>query len=219
MGCARVARTRRSWGILRFYISVTMQNFKRMIWCISMVALSACDANGDVDPMSADGGTPMDTDGSVLDGAVAVGDGGVDLGGCEAGQPCRCPRAERDGRLYVLCPDAVNHAEAVAACASAGLTLLAIDSAEEQEWVWGMSGDMFPEGTKDVWIGLNDHAEEGAHAWPDGSAPEFTNWAERQPDNGAGGVDEDCVEMSQYTGGQWNDIDCSLEYLGFICEA
>lgn len=162
----------------------------------------------------------MDVDGGALDGAVVVGEGGVDLEGCEAGQPCRCPQAERGGTPYILCPDAVSHAEARAACASAGMRLVTIDSAEEQEWIWTTSDSMFIEGAKDVWIGLGDADDEGTYVWEDGSPlGTYRNWADNQPDNGgSGGVDEDCVEMGQYTEGKWNDQDCSLEYLGFICE-
>lgn len=202
-----------------------MQNYKSLIWCAALLALSACDSDpgGDPPPMDEPDAATMDLDGGAPDGAAPpAGEGGVELGGCEAGQPCRCPMATRGGTPYILCPDAVNHAEAVAACASAGMQLITIESAEEQDWVWATSDDMFVSGAKDVWIGLGDADSEGDHVWPDGTPLDgYTNWADNQPDNGGTGadaVDEDCVELGQFNDGKWNDQDCSLEYLGFICE-
>lgn len=217
MGCARVATLPRFCPVRRRYVVDVMKNFKSLIWCAALLTLSACDSDPDTNPMGSD--AAMDVDGGVMDGAVVVGEGGVDLGECEAGQPCRCPQVEFGGSTYILCPDATSHAEAEAACASAGMMLASIETAEEQEFLWTTSDAMFPEGAKDVWIGLNDEETEGVHVWADGSPlGSYNNWGMNQPDNGVDGPDEDCVELSQYTDGQWNDQDCSLEFLGFFCE-
>lgn len=199
-----------------------MKSFERIICVAAVLALSACD-NGGNDPMGGDdAGAMVDLDAGAPDATVPVGDGGVSLGGCEAGEPCRCPMAERDGHPYILCPDAVDHQTAQAACASAGFRLVTVDSAEEQDWIWSTSDSMFVEGAKDVWIGLDDRDEEGTYVWSDGTPlGDYANWAEDQPDNGASGegdVEEDCTEMNTYFEGKWNDLDCGTAYLGFVCE-
>lgn len=196
-----------------------MKNVNLVTCCGLLLVLAACDSNGDGgdDPMTEmDAGAEMETDA----GPVLPGDGGLSLGGCEAGEPCRCPMGSRDGHAYIFCPDGVIFANAQAACASAGMRLVTIDSATEQEWVWTTSGTMFLDGTKDVWIGLGDRETEGEYVWADGSPlGSYANWIDGQPDNGADfAEDEDCVELSQDEDGAWNDVDCALDYLGFICE-
>ena len=198
-----------------------MQHVKPFVWCAAILILGACGGSDDP-PVGMDGAVARDGSSGTSDGAPAPRtDGGpIELGGCEAGEPCRCPMATRGGTAYILCPDAVTYAEAVESCASAGMQLATITSAEEQDWIWDTSDAMFISGAKDVWIGLNDNDTEGDFVWQDGSPlGSYTNWAPNQPDNGGPtGDDEDCVEMGQFNDGLWNDQDCSLGYLGFICE-
>jgi hypothetical protein len=69
-------------------------------------------------------------------------------------------------------------------------------------------------GEREVWIGIDDMAREGVYTWVSGTEVEFTNWAPNQPNNGAGGRDQDCCRM--LGDGTWNDTDCGLAF-GAIC--
>lgn len=75
--------------------------------------------------------------------------------------------------------------------------------------------------TDSGWIGLHDSeemrageaAQEGTFIWTDGSAADFLNWRQGEP-NGTGDHDEDCVHLKgdsdgTFPAGQWNDRDCS----------
>jgi len=69
-------------------------------------------------------------------------------------------------------------------------------------------------GSASVWIGATDRAAEGTFLWVTGEPfGGYTHWIPGEPNNsGAGGVDEDCVEVAGFLAGveQWNDTDCAL---------
>ena len=46
--------------------------------------------------------------------------------------------------------------------------------------------------------------------------PGYFNWGADEPNDGAGGVQEDCVNMYENSG-FWNDFDCN-SYFGYVCE-
>ncbi|HJL14377.1 MAG TPA: C-type lectin domain-containing protein [Sandaracinaceae bacterium LLY-WYZ-13_1] len=190
---------------------------------LALLAAAGCDSGDAMGGPDAAVTSDASLDAGV-DAQVVVDDGGTtvaSLEGCTEGEFCRCPMMERDGRTYVLCPDAVSHAQAVTACESTGLSLVRIESEEEQAWVWDQAGEALERGAKDLWIGLDDREEEGVFRWNDGSEPTYVNWAEDQPDHGGTGEDardEDCVEMGSYIEGRWNDLSCETDYLGFVCE-
>ncbi|XP_065683392.1 uncharacterized protein LOC100215503 isoform X1 [Hydra vulgaris] len=76
---------------------------------------------------------------------------------------------------------------------------------------------MVRESWTNVWIGLNDQAEEHNFKWNNNeflSPGSYTNWAQQEPSDVSG--TENCVEMSS-ANGQWNDNLCSSR-LGFLCE-
>ncbi|XP_052254421.1 macrophage mannose receptor 1-like [Dreissena polymorpha] len=62
------------------------------------------------------------------------------------------------------------------------------------------------------WIGLNDRGREGGYVWSDGSAVDYTNWADKQPDNFNN--NQDCVQVVPSL--KWNDQTC-YAVTKFIC--
>uniref|UniRef100_A0A6I8PGA0 Collectin-12 n=1 Tax=Ornithorhynchus anatinus TaxID=9258 RepID=A0A6I8PGA0_ORNAN len=97
-------------------------------------------------------------------------------------------------------------------CEERSSHLVFINTREEQQWI---KKQMV--GRDSLWIGLTDSDREGEWKWLDGSAPEFTNWKNGQPDNwGRGhGPGEDCAGLIY--AGLWNDFQCE-DINSFICE-
>ncbi len=56
-----------------------------------------------------------------------------------------------------------------------------------------------------VWLGGTDEEKEGLWRWITGEKWAFTNWYDREPNNGLG-KDEDYLSMVSMVGGQWNDL-------------
>ena len=73
--------------------------------------------------------------------------------------------------------------------------LATIDDAAEQEFVHTAIG------TQDLWIGINDAAEEGTWVWADGTPVAYTNWYSGEPNSGAN-YDYGYINASN---GQWYD--------------
>ena len=68
-------------------------------------------------------------------------------------------------------------------------------------------------------LGATDVEEEGKWKWVDGSAFEFTYWAEGQP---SGGTEKNCLEMDPTDSGQgrWSDTICDGDFsegFQFVC--
>jgi hypothetical protein len=119
------------------------------------------------------------------------------------------------GHTYLVSQAGATWLDARYACRARGYRLLAIDDAEEQDWLTGVLGELCPGCT--CWFGLNDRASEGAFVNDNGSTSTYTHWYEG-PDDHLG--IEDCTELVQYGpfGGQWNDGDC-LIVASYVCEA
>ncbi|MRT94526.1 LamG-like jellyroll fold domain-containing protein [Ancylomarina sp. 16SWW S1-10-2] len=83
-----------------------------------------------------------------------------------------------------------------------GGNLLAINSQEENDFINNQVGE--------IWIGINDLAEENTFVWTNGETVDYTNWNSGEPNNSS---DEDYVEM--LTSGLWNDFNDthSLRYV------
>ncbi|MPC95925.1 Neurocan core protein [Portunus trituberculatus] len=67
-----------------------------------------------------------------------------------------------------------------------------------------------------TWIGLNDLEDPGNYTWDDCTEFIYSNWGENEPNNfySIGGfltASEDCVEMREQFGYQWNDKRCSTK--------
>jgi hypothetical protein len=130
--------------------------------------------------------------------------------GCETSAP-HCPSCvsgpitnPANGHAYYLLPPNTWTLSEAAAVVLGG-HLATINDAAENDWVYVT----FDGGSRHLWIGFNDAAQEGAFSWSDGQPASYTNWAFAQPDNGSGGSsNEDYVHM--YSGlhifaRAWND--------------
>lgn len=113
------------------------------------------------------------------------------------------PMAINDGHEYVLLSEA-TWLEAEADAIAWGGHLVAINDAEEQDWLI----DTF--GTSLFWIGLSDHIEEGNFRWSNGDSLTFESWDYDEPNNstngGASPDGEHFVELNRFGVGLWNDL-------------
>ncbi len=126
-----------------------------------------------------------------------------------------CVSALLGSHEYWACSATKTYAQASATCASVGLALARIDSAEENEFLrtklTGLS----------AWIGATDGAAEGEWRWNDrdtfwangnARAGAYVNWGGLEPNNIG---DEDCGALA--VDGRWFDASCALA-AAFICE-
>ena len=108
----------------------------------------------------------------------------------------------------------ISWTDANAYAQSIGGRLAKIDSQAENDFLlnhWGSAtyGDHIEVGN--LWIGLNDQAEEGKFTWTDGSTPGFTNWAPGEPNNHLSGVLGEhyaaiIAALLDSDRGKWNDL-------------
>ncbi len=170
-------------------------------------------------------GTGVETCSAGAWGACSAGGGAEECNGLDDDcdgvrdeEGCPCPIFEHGGHLYQLCTTTRSWTDALAACrASPGYDLVSLDDAAEETAVWGAA---IAAADEDWWIGLNDRADEGTFAWPNGSTSTHRHWAGGQPNDYFG---QDCVTVDDGTGageerGHWNDRDCGDSHR-YICEA
>lgn len=125
-----------------------------------------------------------------------------------------CDVHTHGGHEYLFCDGHASWADAKAQCEGQGKSLLTINDAEEEAWVYGIASAL---STQKWWIGLNDRASEGAFVWDSGEPVTYTNWYPGEPNNAGG--DEDCGQLNRfYPDLGWNDEPCSL-HLRYICES
>ena len=108
-------------------------------------------------------------------------------------------RSDVTGNYYFLtAPNTWKGAQAKAE--SAGGYLVAINTAQEQQWLI----DWLP--NTNYFIGLTDREREGSFKWVNGDPLTFRNFAYREPNNSRHNPEgqEDYVHM--YGSGQWNDV-------------
>jgi len=67
-------------------------------------------------------------------------------------------------------------------CTSAGWTMLCVENAKQNEYIYGETG-------VETWLGYTDSSEEGRWEWTDGCLSNYTNWAGEEPNSWGG--DED----------------------------
>jgi hypothetical protein len=135
-------------------------------------------------------------------GGATSGAGGAAGGTCTGVDEYLRPAT---GHCYWLVSAGADWDTALASCEAWGGSLVAINSAEENDWI-------LPLLVADTWIGGNDSATEGTFVWANGDAWSYTNWNTDQPDDWHG---EDCVE-AQATG-VWNDLVCRRDR-AYLCE-
>lgn len=94
-------------------------------------------------------------------------------------------------------------------CQSWGGDLSSITTSAEDGFVTALLSDQ-------VWIGGHDGTTEGTFEWVSQEPWSYENWDTTQPDTGATGEIEDCVEIHPSTAG-WHDDQCN-KATDFVCE-
>jgi hypothetical protein len=138
---------------------------------------------------------------------------------------CPCPAYTHDNHVYLFCGSAAAMggnqyasgqpwAIAKLQCQQTGFTLVKVDSAQEDAFLYQTSRDL---GHADSWLGLNDLRTEGQWVWADESAVAYQNWDNGEPNNGGGNEDCGALLMSAGRESRWDDRPCDRAY-HFICE-
>ncbi|XP_021363194.1 uncharacterized protein LOC110456661, partial [Mizuhopecten yessoensis] len=104
---------------------------------------------------------------------------------------------------YFLMLDLQTWAEAQHQCKVMGGDVATVNSQAVQDLLFSLINE---KNSQDIWIGLTDTVEEAVFEWSAGEPVMYTNWNANQPQSPTN-VDEDCVSMSNSTGG-WQDEDC-----------
>ncbi len=112
------------------------------------------------------------------------------------------------GNLYRLTPSGCTWYEGEEYAREIGGHLVAINDAEEQEWVV----DTF--GSDAMWIGCTDEDSEGEWRWTSGEELAFTNWLPGEPNNEQAGEPFGMINFRQR--GRWNDLGDSAAEWGRI---
>ena len=123
-----------------------------------------------------------------------------------------CPSGwkELNSACYQLSGNKLNWEDAEKSCQGQGGHLASVHSAEQNNFLTGLT-------TERHWLGGIDVANEGDWVWSDGTAWTFTDWKAGEPTNsGALGNNEDCLEKN-YAGIQWNDEGCARQQT-FVCQ-
>jgi hypothetical protein len=171
-------------------------------------------------------GEPNDFDGHESCGELLTMNGRWNDTRCELQQGYLCQQAVKKpldcgnggravgGDKYCYVAQASTYAEAKKACAKRGGSLASITSEDVSKEIQAALEQRFK--VPRFWIGLNDLAEQGTWAWPDGKPLTHAasgNWKPGEPNNFGR---EGCVELFTDTW-QWNDLDCGVE-LPSMCE-
>ena len=144
-----------------------------------------------------------------------------------------------EGHGYMFCGTVTNTTDAAMACVEQGLSLVQIDSQEENDALVNEVKQLYEMGPSlhqpAFWTGGSDAEVEGEWIWVGSGAAfwsgdengaavgdAFEHWGEGQP-NQANRRDEDCVVVYLTTDvdgavGTWNDLPCRDGYT-FVCEA
>lgn len=161
----------------------------------------------------------------ICDGRDNDCSGGVDEGNiC----PNRCETGTYGGHGYMFCRSSTEAwDDGRAACQAAGMDLVTIESAGENQFVF----DWVNPNRAQAFLGGSDLTTEGEWRWVNGtvfwsgdtsgSAPAgaYTNWGAGQPDNyGTNMADGDCLYMSWTDDGFWSDTRCE-QFYDWVCEA
>lgn len=142
-------------------------------------------------------------------------------------------QTEYNGHTYLIYDDNLSWTEAKRYCEDMGGYLVTITSDDEQKVV----EELVSKGSKyQYWLGGTDKGSEGQWQWITGEKWKYTNWDNRQPDNGFG--HEHYLQIYKKPNPRvlsskpykWNDITennvfnnnevdyFNRQYIGFICE-
>jgi len=125
-----------------------------------------------------------------------------------------CTKQSFGGHDYLFCDNAQSWDDASVSCEGQGSTLLQLNDATEENWVYHVINGI---STQKWWMGLNDRASEGTFSWHGGSPVTYSNFYAGEPNNAGG--NEDCGQLNRfYPASGWNDEPCSL-HLRYVCES
>jgi hypothetical protein len=131
-------------------------------------------------------------------------------GDIDSAAVCPCNFERYDGKGYLFCEQNRTWSVAKGECAQYGYSLVSIDDATENQWVYntavGYSSSRW-------WMGINDLTVEGYWDW-DGAYTDFEMWATGDPNGGSG---ENCGLFNEYGNESWSDASCSTS-IYFVCE-
>ncbi|XP_073532693.1 tetranectin isoform X1 [Phyllobates terribilis] len=119
-------------------------------------------------------------------------------------------------KCFLSFPEAKSYHEASDACISQGGTLSSPENGDENDALYDYVCKSLGSGSE-VWIGINDMANEGSWVDMTGSRISFKHWETEittQPD---GGKQENCASLSAVAIGKWFDKNCR-ETLPFVCQ-
>lgn len=128
---------------------------------------------------------------------------------------CKLVPAKKGGSL-AFCKDPRTWFDAEADCVARGGHLASIHDGEDQYELYTQAFPLSPDRWKDYWwVGGNDQGEEGMFIWSDGTPFDYSFWLSDQPNDDGG--DEDCLDLSWWVQGTWNDVACEAK-LQYICK-
>jgi hypothetical protein len=190
-------------------------------------------------PLAAACGVHLDSAGGLDASTRATADAPVAIDGSTtslldaapdaAPRPCTGGNAQVTAgtACFVYTATATTWTDAGTACTAMMAHLAIVDSATTNATITTLVG------TNDVFLGGTDAATEGTWLWTDntpialtGTMP-FQNWRSGEPNNGAGGHEEDCLvlEGSKTPAGTWDDRPCAPEATtttpgryGYVCQ-
>jgi hypothetical protein len=166
-------------------------------------------------------------------GTDSAGTGGSGGGGGSSGSGtppdlALCNQGMYGGHSYLLCKELRNWADANSGCQVAGMRLVRVDDATENQWLFDNANT--PAGVETlVWLGATDTAVEGEWRWSDGDlfwlgdnagsaqGGLFADWYFREPNNV--GNAENCASLETKSATpDWFDSGCGLAK-AYICES
>ena len=100
----------------------------------------------------------------------------------------------------------LSYNDATSACRAFGAQLAKLTDSKEEEFL-----ESLYDGSKQIWIGLNDIDIEGSFVWPDESTPTYTNWQDQKNNN----EEKDCI-MKNKDDKKWTSSHCTNRY-GYAC--
>mgnify|MGYP000551343615 CR=1 FL=1 len=127
---------------------------------------------------------------------------------------CPCPTLIEQDSLYLFCATEVAWGTAFDTCAQHGFSLTSIQSAQENQTLFGQ---MQMSGFSDTWIGLNDLNQEGSFEWSDQSPMTYTQWGDGEPNDGRRNGEDCGIILMENRQSNWDDRPCSHQY-SYICE-
>ena len=99
--------------------------------------------------------------------------------------------------------------ECQAACSSNSLSMLCVESAEENSFIYSNI-------KSEAWIGYSDAGAEGTWLWESGCSSSYENWGGDEPNSHGG--DEDYAVICATYFDQWCDWGDGTENFQCICE-